>query len=260
MSDIPLSVETGSGSPWRTAVTAVALLAALVGSLAATWTGFWAVLSFEPTSDSNYKAWVNTPLLTLGFLSLVLSLLTLLQLAFLHNRRPVLSRRAAVAALVTVPVLLGVALLERHARSHPIPEERSIVAAFPMPASYGRGAIATQLPAPGSGFPYLGLVDPPTSTRTWITRTSGLAACRDLIVALRSWPGAQLNTPASQIYTDSTSLCEFSGDSPQGWEISGEVDTRGHDAFAIPGTSSKAGQNIPTGVAVITLMVQVPGQ
>ena len=260
MSDIPSSVETVPGPPWRTLLTALALLAALVGSLAATWTGFWAVLSFEPTSDSNYKAWVNTPLLTLGFLSLALSLLTLLQLAFLHKRRPALSTRAAIAALAAVPVLLGVALRERQVRSHPIPEERSIVAAFPMPASYGRGTIATQLPAPASGFPYLGLVDPPTSTRTWITHSTGAAACRDLIAAFSSWPGAYLNTPTSQIYTDSTSLCEFSGDSPEGWEISGEVDTRGHDALAAPNTTSGAARNIPAGMADITLMVQVPGQ
>ncbi len=129
-----------------------------------------------------------------------------------------------------------------------------------MPASYGRGTIATQLPAPGSGFLYLGLVDPPTSTRTWVTRSNGQTACRDLIAALRSWPGADLNTPTSEIYGTTTSLCEFSGDSPQGWEISGEVDTSQNDALAAPARSTHAGRNIPAGVAVITLTVQVPGQ
>jgi len=220
----------------------------------------------EGTSGELYKAWVNGPSVRYGGLGFLICAFGLGLSIFFRRRRSGFVDAFLVAIAITAVSLVAVAHWEVNRREHPVPEERSLAAFFPLARRYGVG-VTTVTAATSEGF---GVTDPPITTRTWRVHASYVVACSDVLAAIHGWSGAVLhvqtedtnggvelvqpNENPPSLVAGNGEACNYIFDASNGWPMFAMVNVRPTQPY----DRQLPNDRIPAEQAVIELQVQTP--
>lgn len=212
---------------------------------------------FESTSGAVFRAWTTQGFREAGAVGLLVCLGVFVTWLVTRRRHPRFAVTACAGALLVVTSAVLAAWASHVSRSNPVPDERAIAAAFPVPAGWGAGhESVVRTSPPGSIDP-----DPPRVDRVIDVEDSYRSVCSTVEGALRGW-GKTAYVPLggavrSRVITSRTGYaCEVTGESPQGWSL--YISVRVRPSVIGPGNFPGT-QLIPEGVSRVTVEVAPPG-
>lgn len=251
----------GPREPWpdqaMTVWSLVMLVVAAVATALALGYGVVEGIYFESTSGAVFRAWTTEGFRVAGGVGLLVCLGVFVTWLATRRDHPRFAVTACAGALVVVLAAVLAAWGSHLSRSDPVPDERAIAAAFPVPAGWGAGRESVvRTSPPGAIDP-----DPPRVDRVIDVNAPYTSVCSAVEGSFRGWGkgvyvplGGSARNPAITLRTGQA--CDVTGESPQGWSL--YISVRVRPSVIGPGTLPGTAL-IPDGVSRVTVEVAPPG-